>query len=105
MIARALVLAAVAIGARRAAAASANVGKHYKPHEPVVVIANKVGPFNNPSETYQYFSLPFCRSAGKQKKHHDFGESLLGDRKVTHALRTRACVRARARENGPRGEI
>ena len=57
-------------------------GRHYKPHEPVTVIANKVGPFNNPSETYQYFSLPFCRSAGKQKKHHDFGESLVGDRKV-----------------------
>ena len=103
MIARALVLAAVAIGARRAAAVSANAGKHYKPHEPVVVIANKVGPFNNPSETYQYFSLPFCRSAGKQKKHHDFGESLMGDRKVRARS---ASTRARARDQSPpRGKI
>ena len=29
------------------------VGEHYKPHDPVYVVANKVGPFNNPSETYE----------------------------------------------------
>jgi hypothetical protein len=28
-------------------------GKHYKPHDPVFIVANKVGPFNNPSETYE----------------------------------------------------
>lgn len=59
-------------------------GKRYKPHDPVFIIANKVGPFNNPSETYQYYSLPFCRTAGKQKRHHhELGEYLVGDRKVT----------------------
>mmetsp|Transcript_41743 Transcript_41743/g.94262 ORF Transcript_41743/g.94262 Transcript_41743/m.94262 type:complete len:597 (-) Transcript_41743:525-2315(-) len=60
------------------------VGEHYKPHDPVYVVANKVGPFNNPSETYEYYTLPFCRTAGKQKRHkHELGEYLVGDRKVT----------------------
>ena len=26
---------------------------------------NKVGPYNNPQETYQYFDLPFCRPDGE----------------------------------------
>mmetsp|Transcript_14978 Transcript_14978/g.19436 ORF Transcript_14978/g.19436 Transcript_14978/m.19436 type:complete len:158 (+) Transcript_14978:54-527(+) len=60
------------------------VGQHYKPHDPVFIVANKVGPFNNPSETYEYYTLPFCRTAGKQKRHHhELGEYLVGDRKVT----------------------
>jgi hypothetical protein len=29
------------------------VGQHYKPHDPVFIVANKVGPFNNPSETFE----------------------------------------------------
>jgi hypothetical protein len=32
-------------------------GQHYKPHDPVFVVANKVGPFNNPSETYEVTEL------------------------------------------------
>ncbi len=28
-------------------------GIQYKPHDPVSIVANKVGPFNNPSETYE----------------------------------------------------
>jgi hypothetical protein len=33
-------------------------GINYKPHDPVDVVSNKVGPFNNPSETYEVaFSL------------------------------------------------
>jgi hypothetical protein len=32
----------------------------------------------------QYYTLPFCRTAGKQKRHHhELGEYLVGDRKVT----------------------
>jgi len=56
-------------------------GPHYQPHEELKVIANKVGPFNNPSETYEYYSLPFC-SKSKKKRYDDFGERLTGDRKV-----------------------
>ena len=29
------------------------IATDYKPHDPVFVVANKVGPFNNPSETYE----------------------------------------------------
>lgn len=25
---------------------------------------NKVGPYDNPQETYNYYSLPFCQQAG-----------------------------------------
>lgn len=64
-------------------------GRHFQKHERVPVIVNKVGPFNNPSETYQYYSLPFCKegTGGKSKKQrHDLGELLVGDRKVRAAL-------------------
>jgi hypothetical protein len=33
--------------------AFAAIATKYKPHDPVFVVANKVGPFNNPSETYE----------------------------------------------------
>jgi hypothetical protein len=59
----------------------ASLGAHYAAHEPLQVIANKVGPFNNPSETYEYYSLPFC-SRSKKRRREDFGERLVGDRKV-----------------------
>mmetsp|Transcript_41052 Transcript_41052/g.52920 ORF Transcript_41052/g.52920 Transcript_41052/m.52920 type:complete len:598 (+) Transcript_41052:145-1938(+) len=57
--------------------------KHYAAHEEIPVIVNKIGPFNNPTETYHYYSLPFCRSSGKAKnKKLALGEILVGDRKV-----------------------
>jgi len=52
-------------------------------HEHIPVIANTVGPFNNPTETYPYYSLPYCRRSGKQRRHkQDLGETLAGSRKV-----------------------
>lgn len=36
----------------------------YQPGEEVPLWASKVGPFTNPSETYEYFSLPYCQPAG-----------------------------------------
>ena len=42
-----------------------------------------VGPFNNPTETYPYYSLPFCEGTGRQRRHkQDLGETLSGSRKV-----------------------
>ncbi|KAE8686757.1 Transmembrane 9 superfamily member 3 [Hibiscus syriacus] len=32
----------------------------YKPDDPVTLWVNKVGPYNNPQETYNYYILPFC---------------------------------------------
>lgn len=36
----------------------------YEAGEHVTLWVNKVGPYNNPQETYNYFSLPFCRTSG-----------------------------------------
>lgn len=40
----------------------------------------QVGPFANPSELYQFFSLPFCRPKELEEKWLDLGEVLKGDR-------------------------
>jgi len=50
----------------------------------VPIYANKVGPFHNPSETYQYYDLPFCKPVeGIKHKWEDLGEVLEGDRMTT----------------------
>ncbi|XP_058771809.1 transmembrane 9 superfamily member 1-like [Vicia villosa] len=36
----------------------------YQKDDPVTLWVNKVGPYNNPQETYNYYSLPFCRPPG-----------------------------------------
>ena len=33
----------------------------YNPAEEVTVWTNKVGPYHNPQETYDYYKLPFCK--------------------------------------------
>lgn len=33
----------------------------YGADEAVKLWVNKVGPYNNPQETYNYYSLPFCK--------------------------------------------
>lgn len=73
-------------------------GTRYNLHDPVHLVVNKVGPFNNPSETYRYYSFPFCKdhhveaestnakdSARKGGEKHKlrFGESITGDRRET----------------------
>lgn len=60
----------------------ANNGPRYAEHEVVKLLVNKVGPFNNPSETYEYFSLPFCSKNKKKVHEYAFGERLVGNRKV-----------------------
>lgn len=60
------------------------MAKRYLAHDRIALIANTVGPFNNPTETYPFYSLPFCEGTGKQRRHHqDLGETLSGSRKVT----------------------
>ncbi|CAN0270610.1 unnamed protein product, partial [Laminaria digitata] len=53
------------------------------------VSVKQVFPYNNPAETYQYYSLPFCRSSDGQRdgqrERQRFGELLVGDRKVGFA--------------------
>lgn len=64
-------------GGRRLLAA----GSKYAVGDGVTLYANKVGPFHNPSETYQYYDYPFCRTPeGVKHKFEDLGEVLGGDR-------------------------
>ncbi|KAJ4968645.1 hypothetical protein NE237_015346 [Protea cynaroides] len=51
----------------------------------VPLFVNKVGPLNNPSETYHYYDLPFCLPDQLIEKKESLGEVLNGDR-LTNAL-------------------
>ncbi|RID48707.1 hypothetical protein BRARA_I05199 [Brassica rapa] len=52
----------------------------YQADEQVTLWVNKVGPYNNPQETYNYFSLPFCRpSQNDVHKWGGLGEVLGGN--------------------------
>ncbi|CAD6344136.1 unnamed protein product [Miscanthus lutarioriparius] len=54
--------------------------KIYKTEEPVKLWVNKVGPYNNPQETYNYYSLPFCQpSENPAHKWGGLGEVLGGN--------------------------
>jgi len=52
----------------------------YKRGDPVPLFANKVGPFANPSEQYEYYTLPFCAPREEERKSQHLGEVLAGDR-------------------------
>jgi transmembrane 9 superfamily protein 3 len=54
--------------------------KRYTPGQHIPVYANKVSPLHNPSETYDYYSLPFCPYFGSAKPSHSFSDALLGNR-------------------------
>mmetsp|Transcript_40855 Transcript_40855/g.49586 ORF Transcript_40855/g.49586 Transcript_40855/m.49586 type:complete len:601 (-) Transcript_40855:774-2576(-) len=49
--------------------------------DPVVLWVNKVGPYNNPQETYNYYELPFCRPKAEKGSHKwgGLGEVLEGN--------------------------
>jgi len=40
----------------------------------------QVGPFANPSEQYEYYTLPFCAPKEEFRKSQHLGEVLAGDR-------------------------
>merc|ERR1712000_190891 len=54
----------------------------YKTDDHVLLWANTVGPYHNRQETYDYFSLPFCKgnfNKGHPNRHHDnIGDALQG---------------------------
>ncbi|KAI4334237.1 hypothetical protein L6164_018953 [Bauhinia variegata] len=52
----------------------------YNVGDQVPFFVNKVGPLNNPSETYEYYELPFCRPDPITRKKESLGEILNGDR-------------------------
>ncbi|KAH9605793.1 hypothetical protein KSS87_008975 [Heliosperma pusillum] len=53
---------------------------HYNVGDHVPFFANIVGPLNNPSETYEYYELPFCSPGQIINKKESLGEVLNGDR-------------------------
>jgi transmembrane 9 superfamily member 1 len=57
-------------------------GEKYEAGQDVDVWMNIVGPFNNPSETFEYYSLPFCRPPADQmkRKKQTLGMNIEGDR-------------------------
>jgi hypothetical protein len=55
---------------------------HYEEEEEVPFYVNKIGPYSNPSETYEFYSLPFCQPPQIQHKHTKIGEDLTGDHKA-----------------------
>lgn len=57
-------------------------GFEYHRGDPVAVVANKVGPYSNPSETFNYYKLPYCQPKDLRGKGHQLGQILVGDRKV-----------------------
>lgn len=55
----------------------------YSDSEHVILWMNTVGPYHNRQETYEYFSLPFCKGdehedKGKVRHHHNIGDALQG---------------------------
>ncbi|KAM0939992.1 putative nonaspanin (TM9SF), MFS transporter superfamily [Dioscorea sansibarensis] len=52
----------------------------YRSEESITLWVNKVGPYNNPQETYNYYSLPFCHpSENPAHKWGGLGEVLGGN--------------------------
>ncbi|CAA7053343.1 unnamed protein product [Microthlaspi erraticum] len=64
----------IGFGSGSVSSNSYNAGDH------VPLFVNKVGPLHNPSETYQYYDLPFCRPEPVIEKKETLGEVLNGDR-------------------------
>ncbi|KAI9072697.1 hypothetical protein K1719_045344 [Acacia pycnantha] len=54
--------------------------RRYNVGDSVPWFVNKVGSLNNPSETYEYYDLPFCRPDPIIRKKESLGEVLNGDR-------------------------
>lgn len=61
----------------------------YDEGEAVKIYANKIGPFNNPLETYAYFELPGCRPASEEHKFPSLGQALAGDEHFEMAIRVK----------------
>jgi hypothetical protein len=58
-----------------------SAGQKFKDGDKIKLFANKAGPFGNPSETYEYYSLPFCRTPdGLEHKPETLGEVVDGNR-------------------------
>jgi MFS family permease len=55
---------------------------HYHDGDKIELWANTVGPYANPTETYQFYHLPLCKPVKEVKKGRRLGEVIQGDRAV-----------------------
>lgn len=72
-----------------------SVCTQYDKGDEVVVWVNKIGPFNNPQETYTYNSLPFCKARGMEEPEAHalgIGEILEGNELFNSGQRARFAV-------------
>lgn len=70
-------------------------GTTYKDKDEVHLVVNSVGPFNNPTEKYRYFSLPFCED------HHDEEGKDIKKGGVKHKQRLHEDMAGDRRESSP----
>ena len=62
------------LAASIAAAVQGSERNHrYADSEAVTLWVNKVGPFNNPQETYNYYGLPYCRARPDERPARAWG--------------------------------
>mmetsp|Transcript_47439 Transcript_47439/g.151954 ORF Transcript_47439/g.151954 Transcript_47439/m.151954 type:complete len:597 (-) Transcript_47439:85-1875(-) len=66
-------LAAALVGVLCFVASADEYDHKYAIGDQVMLWVNKVGPYNNPQETYNYFELPFCKTHEGQKADHKWG--------------------------------
>jgi hypothetical protein len=64
--------------------------KFYKSGDQIDISVNTVRPFNNPAETYSFYSLPFClpvstKSEAELEDSGKFGDALAGGRRKPSA--------------------
>eukprot|EP01083_Nonionella_stella_P200113 733182_1 len=70
-------------------------GVVHKPNDEVPIIVNSVGPFNNPTEKYRFYSLPFCED------HHDDGVTKKRKGAIKHKQRLGEAIAGDRRESSP----
>ncbi|KYQ88887.1 hypothetical protein DLAC_10696 [Tieghemostelium lacteum] len=55
---------------------------HYQTGDKIPFYVNNVGPYSNPTETYEYYKLPYCKPSLINYKKTKLGEVLQGDSAV-----------------------
>ena len=59
--------------------------RKFAPGDEIPLLINTVGPYNNPSETYEYYRFPFCAPSSLQavRIRQSIGSLMEGDRLYT----------------------
>lgn len=69
-----------------------NKKHHFDREDEVPFYVNKIGPYSNPTETYEYYSLPFCQPTTVQHKHIGLEGHVTGDHHMTSLYDIRFAV-------------